>query len=93
MIRRIRRDDVTIALELLQIVTVVVAVIGLGLAIVDYAHLSDSRRRAAEDSCLLLRGLVFAATTNAPKQRAAAAAYIHRTPLRNCEIYARKTVK
>jgi hypothetical protein len=84
-----RRDDrgAGRALRWLQILTSIVAIIALTLTIIHLNDVKTSRRDAAYDSCYLLRGLVFAATTNAPTQRAAAAAYIRGTVLRDCALY------
>jgi hypothetical protein len=70
-----------------------VSTVALILAVIGLGHESQSRRDAARDSCYLLRGLVTAATTQAPAQRAASNAYIARTQLHNCNGYARSVVK
>lgn len=98
-----RIADATIAgvtvreiLELLSVVTAVIAIAAFTLAIVDLegsaAGVRTSRQDSARDSCQLLRGLVYAATNGNPDGRTAANAYIHRTSLRDCNSYARKIV-
>lgn len=69
----------------IQAITGLAAVAAL---IITLVAIQTSRTDAARDSCHLLRGLVRAATSNAPRQRAAALAYVSRTPLRNCNRYA-----
>lgn len=97
--RRGRREltvkEITRTLRRLAIVQTVVALIALGgitVAIISLeiqaSEVRSSRLAAGIDSCKLLRGLVSAATTHAPKDRRAAAAYIARTPLRDCRLYA-----
>jgi hypothetical protein len=84
-------------LEVIQIITAILAIIALtSAAYLGITHANDlqtSRTNAANDSCHLLRGLVYAATYKAPQQRAAADAYIAHTPLRDCRVYAREVVR
>jgi hypothetical protein len=80
-------------LRVTQIVTSVIAIVALSFAIAALTETTHSRRESARDSCQLLRGLVYAATTKAPAQRTAAAAYIARTPLHDCNAYARQLIK
>lgn len=68
-----------------QILSLIIGLSAIGTAI--YLQ-NQSRKGARQDSCHLLIGLVNAATSHAPKAQAAANAYIHRTPLRNCHVYA-----
>lgn len=75
-----------VAGQLVGLVALVIAIIGLENSL-------GNRRVAARDSCRLLVGLVHAATTDAPNQRTAAQLYIKRTPLRDCNFYARHLVK
>lgn len=81
------------ALHVADIATRVAALIALTLAIIGLANSAASRRESAKDSCRLLYGLVFSATTGAPAQRAAANAFVARTPLHNCDAYARAIVR
>lgn len=99
MNRRASDTGIDRILRGLQAVTSIAATIALGVAtvalVVALVHAGDvatSRRDSARDSCQLLRGLMYAATTKAPKQRAAARAYINHTPLRDCRIYAARIV-
>jgi hypothetical protein len=71
----------------------VIAIVALVIAVIGLTQTTANRRLAARDSCRLLRGLVYAATTRAPMQRHAADAYIARTPLHDCTHYARKLVR
>lgn len=80
------------ALRALQVITSIGAIAGLVVATIAILLAVNARRESAHDSCELLRGLVYAATTHAPRQRAAANAYIQATPLRNCNDYARRLV-
>lgn len=83
--RRFSRRDI---LPALQAVTGLVAVLAVILWLTNLHEVQASRHEAAFNSCQLLRGLVLAATTNAPAQRRASQAYINRTPLRDCNAYA-----
>lgn len=89
-----RRRDAVIARvrDVTVILGTVAAMVALALSAVHAGDVQISRRDAAHDSCRLLVGLVSAATIKAPKQRKAAEAYMDRTPLRNCRLYAIKLV-
>lgn len=58
----------------------------LGIAIKGVFDINDARRTGRLEDCYLLRGLVANATP--PGQQAAAAAFLARTPLRDCQEYA-----
>jgi hypothetical protein len=81
---------VRIALEILWVVTVLLATAALILAAARSGDVLTSRRDAARDSCHLLLGLVQAATP--ASRRADANAYIAHTSLHNCDAYARHIV-
>jgi hypothetical protein len=69
------------------------SVLAIGAIILSLLHAGDeaaSRRHAAYDSCQLVLGLVHTSTPASRKR--AADAYVRRTPLRDCHLYARKLV-
>lgn len=71
---------INLILGCLTVAAIVIGLMALHSQLLDRV---DSRY----DSCQLIRGLV---TTATPKSRQAAArAYIQRTPLRDCHLYAR----
>lgn len=83
---RRRRQTVTTALEILQIVTALVATTALILTLL---HLGD-RRAAARDGCRELRAAVRVAAP--PARQAQAQAFIIRAGLADCDAYARRLV-
>lgn len=86
------RGPIIVILEVAQVVTFAGIVVVMVIAIMALNGTTSARRDSARDSCRLLLGLVHAATSNAPMQRAAANAYVHRTPLHDCQLYARRLV-
>lgn len=77
-------------LRITQLVLSAMTIAALIIAIIGLSSITDARRQSAHDSCVLLLGLVHKA---APASRSAAVdAYIARTPLRNCDGYARRLV-
>lgn len=78
-------------LRIAQVVLSVLTIAAFVIAIDGLTRITASRRDAARDSCILLLGLVHAA---APSSRSVQVRqYIDRTPLRDCNQYARTVVK
>lgn len=84
-LRKIKR------LFIAQLLTAIVAIGALVVAVASFdakaAAIQTSRRNAREDNCYLLRGLAVAAAPD--NQLAEVHAYFHKTPLHNCDAYAR----
>lgn len=83
-----RTEGFRIVLVMAAAQTVSAAIL-IVITILVLAHLNDvstARMEAAKDSCVLLVGLVNAATP--PSQQAEARAYKNHTPLKNCNTYA-----
>lgn len=78
-------------LRLLVVAQIVLNVIAVVAAVVAIQDATSSRRAAARDSCELLLGLVHSAAP--PSRSAAVRAYVDRTPLHNCNAYARTVVR
>lgn len=78
-------------LKLAGIACNVVAIVALVVAIIGLTELTANRRDSARDSCRLMLGLVRTATP--PGRSALAEAYINRTPLHDCNTYAKALVQ
>jgi hypothetical protein len=83
-------------LNILAVFSVGVGVVIVVLTTLVLIHLNDvptARRDAARDSCTLIVGLARAAAGHDAKALKAANVYIARTPLHDCNTYARALVK
>lgn len=80
-------------LAALWIATLAAAAVALTVAIMSLqagqANLRTGRFDGRRDTCRLITGLAYAATANNPKARQGARRFIDRTPLRDCNLYAR----
>lgn len=70
-----------------QTVTAILLIVVTILVIIHLNDVTAARRDAARDSCVLLVGLVDAATP--PSRKALAQEYKAKTPLKNCTAYAK----
>lgn len=73
----------------LNLITLTLALAGTVVAIVSIEDAVAARTNARRDTCHLIKGLAYAATSNSPKARLAASKYVDRTPLRDCDVYAK----
>lgn len=84
-------------LRILQLITLLIAFASLTVAVIGLIEIpgtvTTARRQSAYDSCYLLRGVIFHATTGNPAGRKAAERFINRTSLRDCMVYARTIVR
>lgn len=76
----------------LLVIQIVTLVIGLGALLYAVIGVQESRveslRGARADTCRLIVGLAYAATNHSPRATRQVRAYIARTPLQNCKLYA-----
>lgn len=83
MSRRLARTII-----ILNLICLVLTLAAGSIAAISFGDAISSRSSARRDTCRLIKGLAYAATSKTPKSRAAASAYINSTPLANCNLYA-----